>query len=331
MYLDEMPEDESGSRDLEDSSVGFENLIAQYLGDVRQFALLSWEEERDLWREIEDCKNRGCQDGLEDARARMLRANLRLVIHIANHYRGRGIPFLDLVQEGNIGLMRALEKFENGRGLKFVTYAYWWVRQAIGRFIAEQYRTVRLPTHLSERKSKLKRAGNKFWNIHGRDPNSNELSSELGWSCKKVEELVVVLQPIMRLHQPVTDDGGILADVLADERVIQPDEMLAAGQLQHHIADCLASLAEREAFILRLRYGIETDHSHTLQEIADILGLSRERIRQLEGQAFEKLRQPHRSSLLREFISEGPCNIEGSTKRRCGLGARSSITRPDGA
>lgn len=240
---------------------------------------------------------------LTQVKTQMLRSNLRLVIHVANRYRGRGVPFLDLIQEGNIGLMRALEKFEHHRGLKFVTYAHWWVRQAISRAITEQYRTVRLPNHVVERKNKLRTVGDRLWDAHGRAPNTEELSAELGWNEKEVEELMLAVQPIMRLHQPVADDGSMLTDILEDEQAPRPDDMLADEQLQRRLADCLASLTDREAFILRLRYGLESDHPHTLQEIADILGLSRERVRQLERQAFEKLRQPHRSSLLADFVA----------------------------
>jgi RNA polymerase sigma factor (sigma-70 family) len=238
---------------------------------------------------------------LAQTKTQMIRANLRLVIHVANRYRGRGVPFLDLIQEGNIGLMRALEKFEHHRGLKFVTYAHWWVRQAISRAITEQYRTVRLPNHVVERKNKLRSLVDRLWGLFGRPPSTQELSVELGWTPQEVEELQAAIQPIVRLHQPIADDGSILADILEDEQAPKPDEMLAEEQLQRCLADCLASLTEREAFILRLRFGIDCEHPHTLQEIADILGLSRERVRQLERQAFDKLRQPHRSALLADF------------------------------
>lgn len=238
---------------------------------------------------------------LEQAKTQMIRANLRLVIHVANRYRGRGVPFLDLIQEGNIGLMRALEKFEHERGLKFVTYAHWWVRQAISRAITEQYRTVRLPNHVVERKNKLRTLTDRLWGLFGRPPSAQELSTALGWTPQEVEELQTAIQPIVRLHQPIADDGSLLADVLEDQQAQKPEEMLAEEQLQRRLADCLASLTEREAFILRRRFGLECEHPHTLQEIADILGLSRERVRQLERQAFEKLRQPHRSALLADF------------------------------
>jgi RNA polymerase sigma factor (sigma-70 family) len=237
------------------------------------------------------------------AKAQMTRSNLRLVIHVANRYRGRGVPFLDLIQEGNIGLMRALEKFEHRRGLKFVTYAHWWVRQAISRAITEQYRTVRLPNHVVERKNKLRTAADRLWGINGRPANVQELSDELGWRPREVEDLQSAVQPIVRLQQPVAEDGSILADILEDHQTPNPYELLAEDQLHSCIENCLASLSEREAFILRLRFGIETEQAHTLQEIADILGLSRERVRQLERQAFDKLRQPHRSALLADFAS----------------------------
>jgi RNA polymerase sigma factor (sigma-70 family) len=238
---------------------------------------------------------------LDQAKTHMIRANLRLVIHVANRYRGRGVPFLDLIQEGNIGLMRALEKFEYQRGLKFVTYAHWWVRQAISRAITEQYRTVRLPNHVVERKNKLRAAVDRLWGLYGRPPSVLEISLALEWTPQEVEELQTAIQPIIRLHQPIADDGSLLTDILEDQQAQKPDEMLAEEQLQRRLADCLDSLTEREAFIIRRRYGLDCDHAHTLQEIADILGLSRERVRQLERQAFEKLRQPHRSAQLAEF------------------------------
>jgi RNA polymerase sigma factor (sigma-70 family) len=238
---------------------------------------------------------------LDQVKTQMIRANLRLVIHVANRYRGRGVPFLDLIQEGNIGLMRALEKFEYHRGLKFVTYAHWWVRQAISRAITEQYRTVRLPNHVVERKNKLRAAVDRLWGLHGRPPSVPEISAALEWTTQEVEELQTAIQPIIRLHQPIADDGSLLADILEDRQAQKPEEMLAEEQLQRRLADCLDSLTEREAFILRRRYGLDCEHPHTLQEIADILGLSRERVRQLERQAFEKLRQPHRSAQLAEF------------------------------
>ena len=237
----------------------------------------------------------------EDARASMMQANLRLVIHVANRYRGRGVAFLDLIQEGNMGLMRALDKFEPHRGLKFVTYAHWWIRQAISRAVSEQHRTVRLPCHVVERKGKLFAADEKLWERLGRAPDIEELSVELGWTIPEVEALHTAIQPITRLDYAVNEDGLELVDLLEDEAAVPPEESVARDQLQAQITACLRTLPEREAFIVRMRYGLESDRAHTLQEIADILDLSRERVRQLEKVAFERLRQPEWHQVLADF------------------------------
>jgi RNA polymerase primary sigma factor len=239
---------------------------------------------------------------LERAKAEMLRANLRLAIYVAKRYRGQGVPFLDLIQEGNLGLMRALEKFEPERGLKFVTYAHWWVRQAISRAIIEQRGTVRLPGHIVERRSKLRAASDKLWQVHGREPSVQELSAALGWPQEEVEALQGARQVIVQLHEPVTDDGRRIEDTMEDEQTPQPDVLVADRELQQRIAVCLADLPEREARILRLRFGLETDHAHSLKEIGEIFGLSRERIRQLERIALAKLRQAECGGLLADFV-----------------------------
>lgn len=238
---------------------------------------------------------------LEQAKARMLRANLRLVIHVANRYRDRGLPFLDLIQEGNLGLMRALEKFEPRRGLKFVTYAYWWIRQAVSRALTEQHRTVRLPGHVVERQSKLRIAGDKLWDVHGRAPSGQELSAALGWTPAEVEEIQRASQPITRLNQQVTEEGDELLHIIADTQAPQPESLVVEDQLHRRLWECLGGLPAREALILRLRYGLETGHEHSLQEIGDILGISRERVRQLEKQALNRLRQPQCGPLLGDF------------------------------
>jgi RNA polymerase primary sigma factor len=234
-------------------------------------------------------------------KAEMMRANLRLVIHVANRYRGRGVAFPDLIQEGNLGLMRALDKFEARRGLKFITYAYWWVRQAIGRAIINQYRTVRVPNHVVERKHKLHTAEERLWSQSGRPPTVDELSAALGWTTQDIEELNRVTQPILQLHQPGTVNGSPLEEALTDEQIDKPEQIMATSQLQRRVSSCLAALSDREASILRLRYGFESDRPHTLQEIGAMLGLSRERIRQIEQTALEKLRQPQLASLLMDF------------------------------
>jgi RNA polymerase primary sigma factor len=241
------------------------------------------------------------QGALDAAKTQMMQANLRLVIHIAMHFRNRGLPVLDLIQEGNLGLMRAVDKFEPRRGLKFVTYAHWWIRQAISRALSEQHRTVRLPSHVAERQSKLRAATTKWWQSHGRAPNPQELSAALGWTPEAVEELLITVQPIAQLQQPITDDGTALQDVLEDTQTPQPEVLVAAAQVRRGVRACLGHLTEREALIVRLRYGLDAYEPQSLQEIGDVLGLSRERVRQIEKQVFAKLRQLPQSAGLAEL------------------------------
>jgi len=242
------------------------------------------------------------QRALEEAKAQMLRANLRLVIYMAKRYLNDEVPFLDLVQEGNIGLMRGLEKFEPSRGLKFVTYAHWWVRQAIGRALVEQRRTVRLPSHVVERKNKLRAAEAKLWQVHKRTPTPQELSAELGWLSQKVEGLQDTRQVIVRLQEPLSEDGKRLEESMEDEQSPDPYIVVAQRELQQRMADCLSNLPEREAHILRLRFGLDTDRPQTLSEIGNLYGLSRERIRQLETLALKKLRGSKPRALLADFV-----------------------------
>jgi len=242
------------------------------------------------------------QRELDQAKAQMMQANLRLVIHVATRFRDRGVPFLDLIQEGNLGLMRAVDKFEPRRGLRFVTYAHWWIRQAISRAIGEQYRTIRLPSHVIERKSKLHTAATKLWAHQGRAPQAQELSVALGWTPEEVEALLLTVQPLAQLQQPITEEGDELQDVLADTQAPQPDELVAEEQMRRGVEECLVHLTEREAFIVRLRYGLNAQEPHSLQEIGDVLGVSRERVRQLEKQAFAKLRRLRQSTVLAELV-----------------------------
>jgi RNA polymerase primary sigma factor len=243
------------------------------------------------------------QRQLDHAKAQMVQANLRLVIHVAKHYGNRGVPLLDLIQEGNIGLMRAVDKFEPRRGLKFVTYAHWWIRQAISRALGEQHRTIRLPNHVIERQSKLRAARERLWETQGRAPSVHELSTTLAWTPHEVEEVLTTTQPIMPLEQPITEDGRVLADRVADGAAAPPEALVAADQCQRRLAECLATLPDREAFIVRLRYGLEASQPHTLQEIGELLGLSRERIRQLEQQALATLRQGQCRTRLADFAT----------------------------
>ena len=249
---------------------------------------------------------RRADHALKEAKATMLRANLRLVIYVAKRFNNNAVPLLDLIQEGNIGLMRALDKFDPSRGLKFVTYAYWWVRQAVGRAIIEQSRTIRLPNHVIERKSKLRAAETKLWQVLRRAPNAQELSAELGWTSKEVMALTDVRQIMMRLHEPISEDGQLFEETVEDEHGLEPDVVVAQRELQEQVAICLSGLSEREAHILRLRFGLGTHHAHSLKEIGDLYGLSRERIRQLEMMALNKLRGSERFALLADFVDVEP-------------------------
>ncbi len=293
IFADEDGEDEP----LADE--GFDNLIVRYFGDVRQFNLLSHADEQELWRCITDAKK---PEQKNELKARMIRANLRLVIHIANRYRGRGVPFLDLIQEGNLGLMYALEKFEPERGLKFSTYATWWIRQGITRAIGNQYRTVRLPSHVGDRKAKLERAVGRLWGISSGPPNAETLATALGWTRKRVEELQAAVRPILHLHLQLAEDGETYEDFLKDEGARHPDDIICEEERDHAIAACFAGLTEREALVMRMRYGFGDEEPATLQKIADVLCLSRERVRQIERGAIDKLRQPHRMAALAEFV-----------------------------
>ena len=195
------------------------------------------------------------QGELDRVKAQMMQANLRLVIHMATRYRHRGVPLLDLIQEGNLGLMRAVDKFEPRRGLKFVTYAHWWIRQAISRAISEQHRTIRLPSHVIERQGKLRAAVARVWKSHGHAPSPQELSAATGWTPQAVEELLIAAQPMVQLQQPITDDGTALQDIVEDTQTPQPEALVAAAQVRRGVEACLSHLTAREALIVRRRYG----------------------------------------------------------------------------
>jgi RNA polymerase sigma factor (sigma-70 family) len=238
------------------------------------------------------------QGALKQAKAQMIQANLRLVIHCALHYRHRGVPVLDLIQEGNLGLLRAVDKFEPQRGVKFGTYAHWWIRQAISRAIGEQSRAIRLPSHVLERQSQLRAVATQLWARQGRRPSAQDLSVALGWTPQQVDTLLLAVQPLAQFQQPLTDDGTTLQEVMADTQTPPPEVLVAAAQVRRVVDACLGRLTAREALIVRWRYGLDADEPQTLQAIGDVLGLSRERVRQLEQRAFTKLRQLPQSAGL---------------------------------
>jgi RNA polymerase primary sigma factor len=228
----------------------------------------------------------------------MIQANLRLVVHVAKRYRDKGLPFLDLIQEGNIGLMRALHKFEPQRGLKFVTYAYWWIRQAIGRAIMEQSGTIRLPIYMAERRQALRVARDNLWQVHGREPSSQELCANLGWTPDEMKSVQDAQPLITRLHDALTDKGQRLEEVVKDDQATRPDALIADKELKQRMITCLSGLSEREAKILCLRFGLEIDRAYSLREIGEQFNLSRERIRQIEAIALNKLKQLSCGALL---------------------------------
>jgi RNA polymerase sigma factor (sigma-70 family) len=242
------------------------------------------------------------QGRLEQAKAHMLQANLRLVVYVARSYRQEDLPLLDLVQEGNIGLMRAIEKFEPSRGVKFVTYAYWWIRQAIGRGLIQQGRTVRLPSHVVERHNKVRSTARKLSQRPGITAADEALESTLGLTSKEIEDLRMVTQSVVPLQQSVGEDGRELVDMLPADHAQTPDAVFTHAELKHCIVNCLDALTPREAFILRQRFGFD-EEPRSLRQIGEALGLSRERVRQLEKSALNRLRQVTAIDALADFLS----------------------------
>jgi RNA polymerase primary sigma factor len=237
------------------------------------------------------------------ARERLIISNSRLVISVAKKYIGRGVPFLDLIQEGNIGLMRAAKKFDYKRGYKFSTYATWWIRQAVTRAIADQGRTIRVPVHMGDQISKLRRVQNQLKQKYAREPTMQELAETMELPIKKVEDMLKVSRRPLSLEMPIDDEGeSMLGDFIEDEDSPAPDETASHNLLKQHLDSVLDTLPPREVRVLQLRYGLIDGKTCTLEEVGRRMGVTRERVRQIEAQALRRLRHPGVSVALREYL-----------------------------
>ncbi len=301
--FDDPPEDfKEGELDTLDLSVpkgiSTDDPVRMYLREIGSIPLLSGAEEVDLARRIA----RGGLDG-EEAKRKLAEANLRLVVSIAKKYVGRGMLFLDLIQEGNLGLIRAVEKFDHEKGYKFSTYATWWIRQAITRAIADQARTIRIPVHMVETINRLKKVTRKLSQDLGRKATEEELAKEMDVSVEKLREIIKVAQEPISLETPVgKEEDSRLGDFLEDRETEAPVNAVTHELLREDINDVLGTLSARERDVLKLRFGLDDGRSRTLEEVGQQFGVTRERIRQIEAKALRKLRHPNRNKRLREYI-----------------------------
>ena len=292
-------EDEQDGGDISiPRGISVDDPVRMYLREIGRIKLLTADEEIDLARKIVAGGNSGAI-----AKRKLVQANLRLVVSIAKKYVGRGMLFLDLIQEGNLGLIRAAEKFDHERGYKFSTYATWWIRQAITRAIADQARTIRIPVHMVETINKLKKVTRKLAQELARKPSEEELSQEMGISINKLREIIKVAQEPLSLETPIgKEEDSRLGDFIEDKDADAPVKTVAHELLREDLAEVLGSLSARERDVLRLRFGIDDGKQRTLEEVGQLFGVTRERIRQIEAKALRKLRHPNRSKRLKEYV-----------------------------
>ncbi|MPM34130.1 RNA polymerase sigma factor SigA [bioreactor metagenome] len=269
--------------------------VRMYLKEIGRVPLLNAEEEVNLALRI--------KDGDQEAKQQLAEANLRLVVSIAKRYVGRGMQFLDLIQEGNMGLMKAVEKFDHTKGFKFSTYATWWIRQAITRAIADQARTIRIPVHMVETINKLVRIQRQLLQDLGREPTPEEIGAEMDLPTEKVREILKIAQEPVSLETPIgEEDDSHLGDFIEDQEVLSPAEHTAQTLLKEQLEEVLDTLTDREENVLRLRFGLDDGNVRTLEQVGKVFGVTRERIRQIEAKALRKLRHPSRSKQLKDFL-----------------------------
>ncbi len=332
-YLDEAPdEDDAHDEELTEiekirekdkndlAQIDADDSVGLYLKEVGRVPLLTAEQEVSLSKRIErgrkareamaggDSNRASLRLFIEDgwaAREHLITANSRLVISVAKKYMGRGVPFLDLIQEGNIGLIRAAKKFDYRRGHKFSTYATWWIRQAVTRAIADQGRTIRVPVHMGDQINRLLRTSHQLTQMLGRDPTTEELAESLGVTPKKVEYMIQVARRPISLETPTDEEeDSILSDFIQDNDSPAPTDIVTHSLLREQLRDVLHSLPPREVRILQLRYGLHDGQSYTLEEVGRKMGVTRERVRQIEAQALSRLRHPSHRRVLADYLRE---------------------------
>ena len=304
VVTDEASDDESSTDEgdiLSDLSVpktvSINDPVRMYLKEIGKISLLSLDEELKLSERV--------AQGDEEAKNILAESNLRLVVSIAKRYVGRNLSFLDLIQEGNMGLMKAVEKFDATKGYKFSTYATWWIRQAITRAIADQAKTIRVPVHMVETINKLKRTQRQLTLELNREPTEEELAEKLGVSVEKIREIIKIDVDPISLEKPTREDeDSCVADFIKDESNMSPEEYTINELLKDEISEVLLTLTEREEQVLRLRFGLEDGTCRTLEEVGNMFGVTRERIRQIEAKALRKLRHPSRSRKLRDYLND---------------------------